>query len=85
MLIIVTAAPLAKPEDLFAAVPGVGPWSVSDLATYEVNTRDPRTSAPLLVRALVDSGADVISIGESKHSLQDVYLQLVDEDVEARK
>ena len=84
-LIIVTAAPLAKPEELFAAVPGVGPWSVRDSATYEVNTRDPRTSAPLLVRALVDSGADVISIGESKHSLQDVYLQLVDEDVEARK
>lgn len=84
-LIIVTAAPLAKPEELFAAVPSVGPWSVRDSATYEVNTRDPRTSAPLLVRALVDSGADVISIGESKHSLQDVYLQLVDEDVEARK
>jgi ABC-2 type transport system ATP-binding protein len=39
-----------------------------------------------VTRALVESGANVLSIGESRHSLEDVYLELVDEDVEeARK
>jgi ABC-2 type transport system ATP-binding protein len=31
----------------------------------------------------VAADADVLSIGESKHSLEDVYLQLIDEDIEA--
>ena len=30
------------------------------------------------------AGADVLSIAESRHSLEDVYLELVDEDVEAQ-
>jgi DsbC/DsbD-like thiol-disulfide interchange protein len=29
--------------------------------------------------------ADILSIGESRHSLEDVYLELVDEDAEARR
>jgi ABC-2 type transport system ATP-binding protein len=29
------------------------------------------------------AGADVLSIGESRHSLEDVYLELIGEDVEA--
>jgi hypothetical protein len=28
---------------------------------------------------LVDAGADVLSIAQSQHSLEDVYLELVDE------
>jgi ABC-2 type transport system ATP-binding protein len=31
----------------------------------------------------VAAGADVLSIAESQHSLEDVYLELIDEDVEA--
>jgi ABC-2 type transport system ATP-binding protein len=31
----------------------------------------------------VAAGADVLSIGESRHSLEDVYLELIDEDKEA--
>jgi ABC-2 type transport system ATP-binding protein len=31
----------------------------------------------------VAANADVLSIAESQHSLEDVYLQLIDEDVEA--
>ena len=31
---------------------------------------------------VVQAGADVLSICESKHSLQDVYLELINEDVE---
>ena len=44
---------------------------------------DPAVAAPAVTRALVEAGADVLSIGESRHSLEDVYLELVDEDVEA--
>ena len=36
-----------------------------------------------MTRALVGAGADVRSIGESRHSLEDVYLELIDEDEEA--
>jgi hypothetical protein len=33
----------------------------------------------------VNEGADILSIGESRRSLEDVYLKLVDEDVEAKR
>jgi ABC-2 type transport system ATP-binding protein len=35
------------------------------------------------VRGLVSAGADVLTIGETQHSLEDVYLELIAEDVEA--
>ena len=43
---------------------------------------DPDAAAPEVARALVHAGADILSITEPRHSLEDVYLQLVDEDVE---
>jgi ABC-2 type transport system ATP-binding protein len=33
-----------------------------------------------VTRALVAAGVDVLSIGESHHSLEDVYLELIDKD-----
>jgi ABC-2 type transport system ATP-binding protein len=36
-----------------------------------------------VARALVAAGADILSLTESRHSLEDVYLQLIDQDVEA--
>jgi ABC-2 type transport system ATP-binding protein len=45
---------------------------------------DPAAAAPAATRALVAAGADVLSISESRHSLEDVYLELIDEDVEAK-
>ena len=36
---------------------------------------DPTVAAPATTRALVAAGADVLSIGESQHSLEDVYLR----------
>ena len=33
---------------------------------------------PAGLRALVAAGADVLSIGEAQHSLEDVYLELID-------
>ena len=43
----------------------------------------PTVAAPAVTRALVAAGADVLSISESHHSLEDVYLELIDEDEEA--
>ena len=42
-------------------------------------------AAPAVVRALVAAGADVLSIGESRHSLEDVYLEWIGEDAEAHR
>jgi ABC-2 type transport system ATP-binding protein len=36
-----------------------------------------------VTRALVAAGADVLSIAESRHTLEDVYLELI-EDAEGR-
>jgi ABC-2 type transport system ATP-binding protein len=58
-------------------------WRQAGTATYVFDISDATIAAPAVARALVDAGADVLSIGESHHSLEDVYLQLVDEDVEA--
>jgi ABC-2 type transport system ATP-binding protein len=45
---------------------------------------EPRVTAPEVVRSLVHAGADVLTIAEVQHSLEDVYLELIAEDVEAR-
>jgi ABC-2 type transport system ATP-binding protein len=42
-----------------------------------VSLDDPEQRNPDIVRALVGAGADVLYIGELRHSLEDVYLQLV--------
>jgi ABC-2 type transport system ATP-binding protein len=42
-----------------------------------VNLDDPETHNPEIVRALVGAGADIQFVGELRHSLEDVYLQLV--------
>ena len=82
-LLVRTKHPLAHPEELFAAITGVQGWQSDDLRTYTLAVTDPEAVAPELTRALVAAGADVLSIGEGRHSLEDVYLELVDEDVEA--
>jgi ABC-2 type transport system ATP-binding protein len=40
---------------------------------------DTTVAAPAVTRALVAAGADVLSISESHHSLEDVYLELIDQ------
>jgi ABC-2 type transport system ATP-binding protein len=91
-LTVRTAAPLASPGQVFDGEPGVTGWHVVSPAdgaaedgrgTYEVAVADTAVAAPAITRALVSAGADVLSIAESRRSLQDVYLELVDEDVEA--
>jgi ABC-2 type transport system ATP-binding protein len=84
-LAVTTVAPLDAPERVFAGIPGVEGWHPGDDGGYELTVSDPRATAPPLTRALVAAGADVISISERRHSLEDVYLELIDEDVEARR
>jgi ABC-2 type transport system ATP-binding protein len=42
-----------------------------------VRLDDPEAQNPVLVRRLVEAGADVQFVGELRRSLEDVYLQLV--------
>ncbi len=78
-----TLVPLAKPEGVFGGARGVESWHEDGPGGYVLAVSDPAVAAPEITRSLVAAGADVLSITESRHSLEDVYLQLIDEDVEA--
>jgi ABC-2 type transport system ATP-binding protein len=71
------------PEAVLGALPEVEGWEQTS-SGYTLTVSDPDLAAPALARALVAADADILSIAESHHSLEDVYLELVDEDVEAR-
>lgn len=75
-------APLDDPQAVFGAVPEVDGWEQTS-SGYTLTVSDPDLAAPALARALVTADADILSIAESHHSLEDVYLELIDEDVEA--
>jgi ABC-2 type transport system ATP-binding protein len=48
-----------------------------------VDLDDPEQKNPILVRALVEAGADIRFVGELRRSLEDVYLQLVGQQLES--
>jgi ABC-2 type transport system ATP-binding protein len=78
-----TLAPLADPRAVFGGVPAVQSWRTDangSHATYILAVSDPAVAAPAVTRGLVGAGADVLSVMESRHSLEDVYLELVDDD-----
>jgi ABC-2 type transport system ATP-binding protein len=50
-----------------------------------VRIDEPEKQNPVLVRALVEAGADIQFVGEIRHSLEDVYLHLVKNDESAEK
>ena len=77
-------ASLEDPEAVFGALPEVEGWQQTP-AGYALNVSDPDVAAPAVARALVAADADILSIAESRHSLEDVYLELIDEDVEAAR
>ena len=80
-----TRVPLADPDGVFKGVADVERWEQPASGRYVLHVTDPDAAAPDVVRALVEADADILSIVESRHSLEDVYLELVDEDVEARR
>jgi ABC-2 type transport system ATP-binding protein len=77
-LTVKTTTPLTDPESVFTALPGVDGWRADGPTTYVLAVSNAAVAAPATVRALVGAGADVLAVGESQHSLQDVYLELID-------
>ena len=86
-LSVETLAPLAVPQAIFGSVTSIEGWSADEgSSSYLLSVTDTKVAAPEVARALVGAGADILSIAESRHSLEDVYMKLVDQDVEvARK
>jgi ABC-2 type transport system ATP-binding protein len=78
-LVVRTAGPVESPEKVFS-VPGVESYRVDGAARYELTVSDARIAAPTVARSLVAAGADLLSLGEAQHTLEDVYLELVAED-----
>ncbi|TCN34809.1 ABC-2 type transport system ATP-binding protein [Kribbella orskensis] len=81
-LAVRTLVPLPEPGRVFDGLPAVDGWRERDSGAYVVSVSDSTIAAPAVARALVAAGADVLSISESYHSLEDIYLQLIDEDNE---
>jgi ABC-2 type transport system ATP-binding protein len=82
-LTVRTAAPISQPDRVFGGLPAVDGWRQEGTAAYVLTVSDPGVAAPHVTRSLAASGADVLSIAESRHSLEDVYLQLIGEDTDA--
>jgi ABC-2 type transport system ATP-binding protein len=78
--------PLAEPARVLGALPGVESWHAADEqpGVYVLAVADPDQTAPAAARAVVEAGADLLTLTPSRHSLEDVYLQLIDTDVEAQ-
>jgi ABC-2 type transport system ATP-binding protein len=79
-LAVRTRDPLPEPDRVFGALPAVDGWHQDSPASYVLAVSEPDVAAPAAVRALVAAGADVLSISQSRHSLEDVYLKLIDDD-----
>jgi ABC-2 type transport system ATP-binding protein len=82
-LLVMTQVPLADAASVFDGLPGVSGWEANGTSRYELAVTDATVAAPVVARALVAAGADILSLGEQRHSLEDVYLELISEDVEA--
>jgi ABC-2 type transport system ATP-binding protein len=76
---VVTAAPVPDPAAVFGPIESVKDWRQEAGSTYVLTASESREAAPAVTRALVAAGIDLVSIADEQHSLEDVYLQLVDE------
>jgi ABC-2 type transport system ATP-binding protein len=79
-LTVRTLRPLPDPDGVFAALPAVDGWHQDGPATYVLSVSEQAVAAPAVTRALVAAGADVLSIDQSRHSLEEVYLELIDQE-----
>ena len=77
-----TLVALSEPGRVFTGLPAVDDWHEDGPASYRLAVSESAVAVPAVTRALVAAGADVLSIGEKQHSLEDVYLELID-DAEA--
>jgi ABC-2 type transport system ATP-binding protein len=79
-----TVAPLQEPGAVFADLPGVTGWRRDGAAAYVLEVSDPVVAAPGVARALTAAGSDVLALSEPQHTLEDVYLELVDDQPPGR-
>ena len=79
-LTVRTVAPLDEPDRTYGDLAAVEGWRQDGHASYVLTVSDPEVAAPAVTRALVAAAADVLSISETRHSLEDVYLELIDEE-----
>jgi ABC-2 type transport system ATP-binding protein len=82
---VTTAAPLDQPGQVFTGQPALQGWredaaAAGGAAGYILTVSDPAQAVPGVTRALVAAGADVLSITESRHTLEDVYLELISDE-----
>ena len=79
-LTVRTREELPEPDRVFGGLPAIKGWRRDGSAGYVLTVSDAAVAAPDVTRALVAAGVDVLSISESRHSLEDVYLELIDEE-----
>ncbi len=79
-LAVQLAAPLPDPAAVLDGLPAVTGWQPDGGAGYRLTVSDSAVAAPAVIRALVAAGADVLSLSQTRHTLEDVYLELVDHD-----
>ena len=76
---VTVAAALPEPGRVFGGLPAVQwlkrPPAGRGPASYALTVFDVVPAAPVVTRALVAAGADVLSIAQSRHTLEDVYLR----------
>jgi ABC-2 type transport system ATP-binding protein len=88
---VTVAKPLPDPGSLFQAIPGVQGWHVDgtsdaghpggvDGAAYALDVTDVAQVAPAVARSLVAAGSDIVRLAEVEHSLEDVYLELLEQE-----
>ena len=77
--------PLADPEHVLGGLPGTEGWQQTEDGAYVLAVTDADEAAPAAARALVGAGADLLALNPTRHTLEDVYLQLIDTDVEAQQ
>ncbi|MFL7838849.1 MAG: ABC transporter ATP-binding protein [Candidatus Promineifilaceae bacterium] len=63
-------------SDLITAVRGLREVETNDY-TLAFNTENPETDNPDVIRQLVQAGADIQFVNEEKHTLEEVYLNLI--------
>jgi ABC-2 type transport system ATP-binding protein len=79
-LTVRTLVPLPEPDRVFAGLPAVDGWHQDGPAAYVLAVSDSTIAAPAATRALVTAGADVLSIDQARHSLEEVFLELIDQE-----
>jgi ABC-2 type transport system ATP-binding protein len=79
-LVVRTRDPLADPGRVFDGLLAVTGWREQAPGDYRLTVSDQSVAAPAVTRALVAADAEVLSIGESRHSLEDVYVELIGDE-----